>query len=152
MCFGQILAAGVVTLAAASQTFAFGSDDEWASGWGQGIAEAIIRKGPGNQIYVTCDQGAGQDATKISFTLMGQQPSGGTILLTFDGEDPKEYSIWDGGIPSNCRACASNYQAVIDKMKRHSTVHVRFENGLSARFTLKGSKEAIGECTPDIFR
>lgn len=148
------LLAGSMSLATAVPTsaLAFGSDYEWTSGWGQGIAEAIITKGPGNQIYVTCDEGAGRDATGIRFTLLGQEPTGNSVLLTFDSEDPEEYSIWDGAIPSDCRACASTYEVVKEKLKRHNSVHVRFENGNATRFTLKGSAEAIGQCTPDAYR
>ena len=109
--------------------FAFGSDDHWTSGWGQGVAEAIVTRGAGNQIYVTCDEGAGRNATGISFMLVGRAPTGNSILLTFDNEDPEDYSIWDGKIKSNCRACASVYEAVIKGLKSHQSVHVRFANG-----------------------
>lgn len=131
---------------------AFGSDERWTSGWGQGIAESIVTKGPGNQIYVTCDQGAGRNATGISFMLAGRAPTGASVLLTFDNESPKDFSIWDGQITSSCHACAAVYETVIQRMKSHKSVHVRFENGDAARFTLKGSSEAIGQCIPDFAR
>lgn len=131
---------------------AFGSDDRWTSGWGQGVAEAIITKGPGNQIYVTCDQGAGRNATGISFMLSGRAPTGSNVTLTFDDQDPKDISIFGGKISSDCRACASNYDFVIERLKRHTTVHVRFENGDATRFSLKGSSAAIGQCTADFYR
>lgn len=131
---------------------AFGSDDKWTSGWGQGVAEAIVTKGPGNQIYVTCNEGAGYDATGISFTLRDREPTGHSVLLTFDGEDPEEFSIWSGRITSNCRACAATYEVVVGKLRRHKSVHVRFENGDAARFSLKGAAKAIGQCIPDLYR
>jgi hypothetical protein len=146
------MAAAISAMAMPGLVLAFGSDDEWTSGWGQGVAEAIITKGPGNQIYITCDDGAGRNSTGISFMLLGKEPGGSSVLLTFDGGDPEEYSTWNGRIPTNCRACASTYELVIDKLKRHNSVHVRFENGNAARFTLKGAAKAIGQCTPDFYR
>ena len=133
-------------------SYAFGNDDHWVSGWGQGISEAIITKGPGNQIYVTCDDSAGREATGISFMLGGKSATGSSILLGFDKDDPKEFSLWDGVIPSNCRACASVYDVVIAGFKKHSSVYVRFENGDATRFSLKGARKAIGQCVADFYR
>lgn len=62
-------ALGVALLAAPGAALAFGNDDRWESGWGMGIAEAVITRGPGNQIYVTCDDGAMRNATAISSHL-----------------------------------------------------------------------------------
>lgn len=131
---------------------AFGNDETWSSGWGMGVAESIITRGPGNQIYVTCEDGAGRDATGISFMLAGKSPSGSKIQLSFDKKDPEDYSIWDGQITSSCRACAATYDDVIAKFKKHSTVHVKFANGLSSVFSLKGASKAIGSCIADFYR
>lgn len=149
----RIAIALLAVMAMPVSAHSFGNDDHWVSGWGQGVAEAIIKKGPGNQIYVTCDQGADREATGISFMLGGKSPTGSRILLGFDSNDPVEFSLWDGGtIPSNCRACASVYDAVIAGLKKHSSVYVRFENGDATRFSLKGSTKAIGQCTADFYR
>lgn len=143
----------LVSLSVASgHATAFGNDDRWVSGWGQGIAEAIITHGPGNQIYVTCNQGAADYVDSgISFTLGGMSPTG-SVILTFDNEDPERFGVTDGQITSNCRACAGTYEYVVNRLKRHNSVHVLFENGDSARFTLAGSSEAIAECVPDFYR
>ncbi|WEK50968.1 MAG: hypothetical protein P0Y66_02510 [Candidatus Kaistia colombiensis] len=148
----RIVLATAVVLGAVSSAFAFGSDNQWTAGWGQGVAEAIVTKGPGNQIYVTCDDGAGREATGIRFMLLGDGPTGSSVQLTFDGEDPEDYSIWDGQVKSSCHACAGTYDVVIAKMKKHRSVHVRFENGNAARFTLKGASKAIGKCVADFYR
>lgn len=142
----------VLWVAVAGHALAFGSDDRWQSGWGQGVAEAIVTRGAGNSIYVTCDDGAGRNATAISFNLRDRPPTGSRITLTFDSDDPEDVSIWDGEIKSDCRACASVYEYVIEKLRSKNSVHVRFENGDAARFTLKGSRKAIGQCTPDFAR
>ena len=131
----------------------FGNDDQWQSGWGQGVSEAIITHGPGNQIYVTCNEGGNPLArTGISFMLGGHAPTGEHVTLTFDNNDPENIWINDGEITSDCHACAGNYEHVIKKLKTHSSVHVLFENGDSARFTLNGSKSAISDCIPDFAR
>ena len=125
---------------------AFGNDERWVSGYGMGVKEAIITKGPGNQIYVACDEGSGTGST-VSFMLAGRGPTGDAVTLTFDGREPQDFWIADGQIASDCRACAANFNMVIDLFKAHRTVHVRFENGLGARFSLTGSSSAIGSCT-----
>lgn len=137
----------------AEPTWAFGRDDRWESGWGQGVSEAIVTHGPGNQIYVTCnDGGSSFSHTGISFMLGGRSPTGSSITLTFDNEDPLPVWITDGEITSDCRACAGNYEYIVTKMKAHSSVHVLFESGNAARFTLKNSSNAIAPCTPDFAR
>lgn len=147
-----VIFSSMLICSAIEDGLAFGSDDYWMSGWGQGIHEAIITKGPGNRIYVTCGEGAGPGHTGIDFMLSNQPPTGSSILLTFDNNDPESYSIWSGRIPSDCRACASVYEAVLEKLRRHRSVHVRFENGDATRFTLTGSSKAISECMPDFWR
>jgi hypothetical protein len=146
------MAALFLSLSMLTAADAFGSDDRWTAGWGQGIAEAIITKGPGNQIYVTCGENYGRPGhTAIGFMLVGREPIGSTITLTFDGIDPQDFSLWNGRVPSDCHACEANYSTIISMFKRHQSVHVRFENGDAAKFTLKGAAKAIGHCKPDLF-
>lgn len=142
----------IIAVCTSTSALAFGNDDKWTSGWGMGVSEAVITKGPGNQIYVTCDDGADSNATGISFTLLGDSPKGNTIQLTFDNDDPEDYSLFDGKITSDCRVCASIYDSVIQKLKAKSSVHVKFSNGTSTRFTLKGASKAIGHCVADFYR
>lgn len=147
-----VLGAVMLLLGLHDEASAFGSDDKWTAGWGQGVAEAIVTKGPGNRMYVTCDDGAARNATKISFTLHGKSPTGRSVLLTFDNKDPQDFAIWDGEIRSDCRTCAATYDHVISLLKAHSSVHVRFENGEATRFTLKGASKTIGQCKADFYR
>ena len=139
--FELVLFSGLI----AGTAHAFGNDDRWVSGWGMGTKEAIVTKGPGNQIYIACEEGS-LIPSSISFMLAGDGPSGTNVTLTFDNKDPEDFWISDGQIVSDCRACAANFDRAIGLMKNHASVHVRFENGLSARFSLRGSSEAIGEC------
>ncbi|WP_454623488.1 hypothetical protein [Brucella anthropi] len=147
-----MISSTVLLFATSYQAQAFGNDETWVSGYGMGVAEAKITKGPGNEIYVTCDEGAGRNQTWISFMLGGDSSKGDSVQLIFDNQDPIDISISDGGISSNCRVCASNYDYVIERLKRHKTVHVKFQNGLSTRFSLKGASKAIGQCVADFYR
>lgn len=140
-------------LVTTNPALSFGRDDEWTSGWGQGVAEAIVTHGPGNQIYVTCnDGGSPYSATEINFTLGGDSSKDNSITLTFDGDEPKQFMLSHGSITSDCHACMSNYLFVIDKFKTKNKVHVLFESGVGTSFTLKGAKNAISQCTPDFAR
>lgn len=143
---------GMGMLVAAVEANAFGRDDLWQSGFGQGVCEAIVTYGAGNQILVACECGAGRAVTGISFMLAGRSPTGSAITLTFDGQNPRDFNLWDGRIPSHCHACAANFDAVLDLFRSRNSVHVRFENGDSAVFTLNGAAEAIGDCPADFWR
>lgn len=145
---GTILA---ISVNFAEPVAAFGNDDYWVSGFGQGVCESVITKGPGNQIYVACDCGSLRPST-ISFMLGGESATGDQITLTFDAEDPVDIWISDGVVTSDCRACAANFDYVISRFRAHNSVFVRFENGLSTRFSLRGANDAIGECASGFSR
>lgn len=147
-----LLTTATCLLLAPMTASAFGNDQTWESGFGQGVAEAIITQGAGNEIYVTCDSGAGREATEIRFTIGGKSPAGSRLTMVFDGQAPEQVWIADGGIKSNCRACAGTYQWVVERLKKHARVHVMTEDGATASFSLKGASKAIGDCVPDFFR
>ncbi|MDP2738320.1 MAG: hypothetical protein Q8O82_06335 [Pseudorhodobacter sp.] len=149
--FGIILFSVAIANCAMTPARAFGNDEHWVSGWGMGTKEAIITKGPGNQIYVACEEGS-TNPSSISFMLGGDGPRGDQITLTFDETDPQDFWITNGEITSDCHACAANFDTVIELLKSHNSVHVRFENGLSTRFSLSGSGEAIGQCVAGFYR
>lgn len=124
-------------------------DEGWKSGWGMGVSMAHVEKGPGNSIEVTC----GERQTAVSFALGGDTPKGDSeVLLTFDNRDPVAFSMSNGRIDSDCHACAGNFDEIIRNLKRHSSVHVRFTNGMGTRFTLRGSSAAIGDCPADFWQ
>lgn len=141
--------AGIAMLS--SGAHANNSDERWSSGFGQGVCEAIVTSGAGNQIYFACDCGSDVPSS-ISFELAGENTRGDLVFLSFDGDTPKSFSLWNGGIPSDCRACADTFDAVKDGLKQHSSVRVMFQNGDAATFTLRGSSAAIGECQADFWK
>jgi hypothetical protein len=148
----SVTMAGVFILGTSTiSVSAFGNDLFWERGFGQGTAEALITRGPGNSIYVACEAGSGRPSS-ISFSLAGRRPTGSRLTMTFDDNDPEQIWVSDGVITSNCRACAGNFDYVISGLKQHASVHILFENGDGARFSLDGSSEAIGECTAEFYQ
>lgn len=128
--------------------------ETWRDGFGQGVLEAWVEKGPGNKISVACESGWGRPITGISFSLAGQSPApNSTVTLTFDGKDPIDVHVDENGsISSNCRACAGWFEAVRDQLKASSSVYVRFSDGIGTRFSLRGAAKAIGECQADFWK
>lgn len=115
-----------------------------------GVSEAIINKGPGNSIYVTCGTPTpSMPVTGVTFTLVGDSSKDSSITLTFDGEAPQDFSLNDGGIESFSRSGSNQFDYVIQKFKSKQWVNVRFQNGTNATFTLKGANDAIGDCPSD---
>lgn len=122
------------------------SDKVWRSGWGQGVAEAQVTHGSGNQIYVACNDGSGMNSS-ISFWLVGDSPKSGEILMIFDKGSPESISVnADGDIVSDSRVSDSTFRYVLDKFRQHNSVYIRFSNGHESTFTLKGAAKAIGDC------
>jgi len=146
-------AAGVAMLIAFPTSPAI-AVDSWKSGFGQGIHEAYVEKGPGNEIYVSCTAGASRPSTSIRFMLGGYAPPENSLVtLTFDGEVPLDISVGEWGeLRSDCHACAATFDFVIEKLKSKQSVHVRYPDGVSAVFPLTGSSAAIGsECIADFW-
>lgn len=133
------------------------TDAIWHGGPGMGAYGAKITHGPGNEIRVICNnERTAWAESKISFLLGGGFPSGDTVILTFDNEDP--VSVWTdrGIINTGSRAGAGNYEWIVGLLREHGSVHVLFpESATNARFTLRGSSSAIlpaEQCLMDLFR
>lgn len=140
----------IVAILHSSPALSFGNDESWTSGWGMGISEAIINKGPGNSIYVTCGTPTTtMSVTGISFTLIGDSSKDSSVILTFDGEPPQDFSLIDGNIESFSRVGSAQFEHIIQKLKTKQWVNVRFQNGTNATFTLNGANDAIGDCPSD---
>ncbi|PTQ92600.1 hypothetical protein C8R30_12223 [Nitrosomonas nitrosa] len=145
---------GFLAFLFASNLFAWStetSDDIWRSGWGQGVSEAEVTRGSGNKIYVACLSGREWPldmGSSISFMLAGDGPKPNSeLLIIFDKKHPESFSVdKHGKITSDCRACAANFDYLIEQLKKHSSIYVRFSDGRESTFTLKGSAKAIGEC------
>ena len=111
-----------------------------------------MTQGSGNEIYVACSEDS-DNPSSISFTLAGRPPvPDSNVILTFDREKPMPFSVDErGAITSFCRVCAANFDAAIERLKKHSKVHVLFQDGREGTFTLKGAAKAIGTCTAGFY-
>lgn len=143
-----ILLSGLI---AGTSAHAFGRDDHWVSGFGQGVCESVVTSSAGNRIYVACDCGSGRPPS-INFELIGRSPQGSRIFLTFDAQNAEDIWVENGRISANCRACAGNFDYVLDLFRRHNRVRVMAQNGDAATFTLKGASRALGQCKADFLK
>lgn len=143
-----VMSAWFATAASASAT------ERWREGFGQGVLEAWVEKGPGNEIRVACESGFGRPITGISFSLSGKGPASNSVVtLIFDDQDPKDFNVnQQGEISSNCRACAANFEVARDALKSGKSVYVRFSDGVGTRFSLTGAAKAIGKCEADFWK
>ena len=122
------------------------SDNVWRSGWGQGTAEAEVTHGSGNNIYVACQDGSLINSS-ITISLAGKGPNGNSILMVFDAGNIESISVNKfGSIESDSRSGDATFRYVIDRLKKHKTVLVRFGDGRESTFTLNGASKAIGNC------
>lgn len=142
----------IVLCLTATSAWSQTSDEAWSSGYGQGISEAMVTQGSGNEIYVACSEDS-DNPSSISFTLTGRPPAQNSdIILTFDHKNPMPIGVDEhGAITSFCRVCAENFDYVIKNLKEQSTVHVLFQDGREGTFTLKGAAKAIGTCTAGFY-
>ncbi len=130
---------------------AWAGDKHWSYEFGQGVASAWVNNGPGNEIRVTCDDGAGWNVTKVSFQLVGKAPPpDSTVTLIFDTTDPVNIRVnKDSEVDSVCRSCAANFELVRDYLKKGKSVYLQYPDHTGTRFTLAGARRAIGSCTSD---
>lgn len=130
---------------------AWAGDEHWSYEFGQGVASAWVNNGPGNEIRVTCDDGAGWNVTNISFALVGKAPPPkSTVTLIFDAKDPLNIQVNEKSeIDSVCRSCAVKFELVRDSLKEGNSVYLQYPDHSGARFTLTGAQKAIGSCPPD---
>ncbi|RWB61871.1 MAG: hypothetical protein EOQ48_14070 [Mesorhizobium sp.] len=149
--FARALMGTAMLLMIANQAFAFGNDDHWVSGSGQGFDEAIITHGPGNEILVTCNRGAtNPGGTGITIKIADQEING-PLTLIFDGS--KSLSPYTGVITTDNRAGISWYQEVMKQLRSSRSVSVVVPNIDPVEFTLKGARAAIGApCEPTLWR
>lgn len=146
----RLLLPAIMTITFTPWAFAFGNDEAWTSGFGMGVAEAVITNGPGNQILVACGAPLpGRSVSAISFMLVGDSSDDDEVLLTFDGDAPEGYPLTDGGIGSASHADSGWFERAIEKFRVKNFVNVRFKDGRNATFTLRGASKAISECPSD---
>lgn len=123
------------------------SDNEWRSGWGQGISEAQVTQGSGNEIYVACVDEDDERYSSVSVVIGGEGPGSGDVLMSFDRGSLEAFPFDENGLlEAASRVHDQYFQILIQQLRKHNSVYVRFADGREAVFTLKGSAKAIGDC------
>jgi len=125
------------------------SNDHWASGFGQGVSESSTRDGNGNVVTFTCN--GGEDGG-LYVELGGQPIAGGQVEFDIDGQAFGMVAWAEGGrINTECTVCSMNYTSLWEATVAGNLMVVRASDGLSAAFSLNGSRDALGDvvCQPD---
>ncbi|WP_282045942.1 peptidoglycan-binding protein [Roseibium album] len=130
---------------------AYDPNARWGSYTGQGIREASVTSGPQNQLLLACDLGASPfgAGSSLSIEVGGDKaPAGSTGTMAFDGGQPipVHFDADNSVQVENSNASIGQFNFIVSSLKRHSTVLVSLPNGKQARFSLRGSSRAIGNC------
>lgn len=139
----------ISTLLATTQALAWStatSDHVWRSGWAQGITEAQVTLGSGNEIYIACKETDDMyDFATIYINLAGR-PVDDEVLISFDKQGLTEYPFTDGALKPMSRAHESYVRSFFESIRKHNQIYVRSKDGREATFTLKGAAKATEDC------
>lgn len=125
------------------------SNSRWVVGFGQGVSESSTRDGNGNAVTFTCN--GGEDGG-LYVELGGRPISAGRVDFDIDGQEFGMTAWAEGGrINTECTVCGMNYIALWEAASAGNLMTVRASDGLSAAFSLNGSRNALGDvvCLPD---
>jgi hypothetical protein len=125
------------------------SNSRWEVGFGQGVSESSTRDGNGNAVTFTCN--GGEDGG-LYVELGGRPIAGGQVEFDIDGQAFGMMAWAEGGrINTECTVCGMKYIALWEAASAGNLMTVRASDGLSAAFSLNGSREALGDvvCQPD---
>ena len=119
---------------------AFGSQDTWSSGWGQGVSEFVIKGKGQSQLSLTCEDYGSQSATVIFTDASGHQ-------VSMDEDKSLQVSI-DGGAPidiseSGSRVGGNNLALAWAQLRNGKQVSVTGNGAKSATFTLAGAAKVL---------
>lgn len=119
---------------------AFGSQDTWTHGWGQGVSVFAINGKGQSQLSLTCED-YGSQPTAIIFTdASGHQ-------VSMDGDKNLQVSI-DGGVPidiseSESRVGGNNLALAWAQLRNGKQVSVTGDGVKPAIFTLAGAAKVL---------
>ncbi|RUR87278.1 hypothetical protein PB16LOC_04506 [Pectobacterium versatile] len=129
---------------------AFGNQNEWVSGWGQGVSEySILGKGK-SRLYLACEDSGYRPEVLIFTDVNGHSVSTDTneiIKVKIDDDDA--FSVSE----TSSRVGANNFAWMWDKFRTGKRVIVSGSGVKPAAFTLNGAKNVLPEysktgCTP----
>jgi hypothetical protein len=143
----SLLTVSIATAAAASIGPAFAEKvGDWRLGFGQGYNEYRLEHGPGNDLTISCDSGNKGYGVNIFMHIRDKAPPGSSIVRAISEED--EFQIitdGDGVGVTECSACRSNFEAMLESLKVSDRLTIIFEDGRSITFRARGTKEAFSE-------
>ncbi len=126
------------------------TNGKWVYDFRQGFSESSTRDPSGNVISFSCND-IGEDGG-LYVELGGQPVAGGQIIFDVDGE-VFPMTVWadSGSINTECTVCADTYTALWEAAAAGNVMTVRASDGRSAAFSLRGSRDALGDvaCRPD---
>ena len=139
----------ISTLLATTQALAWStatSDHVWRSGWAQGVTEAQVTLGSGNEIYIACKETDEiSEYTSIYINLAGR-PVDDEVLISFDKQGLTEYPFTGGVLKPMSRAHEGYVFTFIESIRKHNQIYVRSKDGREATFALKGAAKATEDC------
>jgi hypothetical protein len=117
---------------------------DWHIGFGQGNLEHILRNGPGNEFNISCDTGNKGYGVSIFMRIRDRPPPPNSTVRAVTADD--EYQIVtgsDGVGEINCRACASNFEALWESLKSSEVLTLIFADDRSVTFKARGGRAAL---------
>lgn len=121
---------------------AFGNQNTWSSGWGQGVSEFVIKGKGQSQLYLSCEDYGSQPATVIFTDANGHEVSmdeDKDLQIRIDGGEPIDISESDSRVGSN------NLVLAWTQLRNGKQVSVSGEGGKPATFTLAGAAKVLPE-------
>lgn len=116
------------------------AEEVWKSGWGQGVSEYSVSNGPGNEFYIACSE----DSTNIMPMIIGDSaPPKSNISIIIDADEYEFGTDEKGHIPTDCHFCSDNFEALWNAIRKGQHMLVKFEDGRSSKFSLKGAGKAM---------
>lgn len=126
------------------------TNNHWTFGGRQGVFESATRDTNGNSVTFTCND-LGENGG-LYVELGGDPISGGPVVFDIDGT-AFDMTAWatDGRINTECSVCGENYMALWEATAAGNLMIVTASDGRFASFSLRGSRDALGDvaCQPD---
>ena len=121
---------------------AFGNQNTWSSGWGQGVSEFVIKGKGQSQLYLSCEDYGSQPATVIFTDANGHEVSmdeDKNLQVSIDGGESIDISESDSRVGSN------NLVLAWTQLRNGKQVSVSGEGVKPATFTLAGATKVLPE-------
>ncbi|MFH5028738.1 hypothetical protein ACHHZ2_11235 [Citrobacter freundii complex sp. 2024EL-00237] len=119
---------------------AFGNQNTWSSGWGQGVSEFVIKGKGQSQLYLSCEDYGSQPATVIFTDANGHEVSmdeDKNLQVSIDGGESIDISESDSRVGSN------NLVLAWAQLRKGKQVSVTGDGVKPATFTLAGAAKVL---------